>query len=134
MVLPMLMLFMTGIATFGIVLNQYSTLTEATNVAGRYLAVLRGNTTDPCAATVSAFESAAPGFTASKLTFSFVLNGTTYNGTSCSSTSTTSGAAGNLVEAGTAQLSVSYPCSMAVFGANYAPSCSLKTQITELVQ
>ena len=38
MVLPMLMLFMTGIATFGIVLNQYSTLTEATNVAGRYLA------------------------------------------------------------------------------------------------
>jgi hypothetical protein len=78
--------------------------------------------------------AAAPLLASSKLSFTFVLNGTTYTGASCSSGSSTTGAAGNLVQGNNAVLTVSYPCSLGVYGANYAPSCSLQAQMTELVQ
>jgi hypothetical protein len=31
-------------------------------------------------------------------------------------------------------VTVTYPCSLAVYGANYAPHCSLQAQMTELIQ
>jgi Flp pilus assembly protein TadG len=134
LVLPVLLLVLTGIFALGLAFNNYLILTEATNVGARALAISRGSTTDPCATTSSAVIAAAPLLVPANLTFTFGLNGTTYSGTSCSSGSTTTGAAANLVQGGNALVTVTYPCSLAVYGANYAPSCVLQAQITELIQ
>jgi Flp pilus assembly protein TadG len=134
LVLPVLLLVVTGILTFGLAFNNYVMLTEATSVGARALAISRGQTTDPCATASSAVYAAAPLLASSKLSFTFVLNGTTYTGASCSSGSSTTGAAGNLVQGNNAVLTVNYPCSLGVYGANYAPNCSLQAQMTELVQ
>jgi Flp pilus assembly protein TadG len=134
LVLPVLLLVVTGILTFGLAFNSYVILTDATNIGGRALAISRGATTDPCATASSAVIAAAPLLTPANLSFSFVLNGTTYNGTSCSSGSTTTGAAANLVQGSNAIVTVTYPCSLAVYAASYASNCLLQAQITELVQ
>lgn len=132
--LPVLLLIVTGILTFGIAINNYITLTDATNVAARQLAISRGQTTDPCSLTASAVYAAAPILKQSNFTFSFVFNGTPYTGTSCSSASISAGAAGNLVQGGTALVTVTYPCSLKVYGASYVPGCTLQAQTAELVQ
>ena len=133
-VLPILLLIITGIFTFGIALNNYIVLTDAVGISARLLAVSRKTTSDPCAKTVAAFYAAAPNLKTANLSFTFVLNGTTYTGTSCSSSSTTTGAAGNLQQGVNAQLTVTYPCNLAVYGTNFAPGCTLSAKTTEIVQ
>jgi Flp pilus assembly protein TadG len=132
--LPPLLLIITGIFTFGIALNNYLVLTNATSVAARQLSISRLQTTDPCALTAAAVYAAAPNLKQSSLSFVIVLNGTSYANTTCSSGSTTSGAAGNLVQGKSAQVIVSYPCTMVVYLHNYAPSCSLQASLTEAVE
>jgi Flp pilus assembly protein TadG len=134
LILPVLLLVVTGILTFGLAFNNYILLTEATTVGARTLAISRGETTDPCATAASAVYAAAPLLTPANLSFVFVLNGTTYKGASCNSGSSTTGAAGNLKQGGNAVVTVSYPCSLGVYGANYAPNCTLQAQVAELVQ
>jgi Flp pilus assembly protein TadG len=134
LVLPVLLLVVTGILTFGLAFNNYVLLTEATSIGARTIAISRGATTDPCATASSAVIAAAPLLTPANLSFTFVLNGATYSGTSCSSGSSTTGAAANLVQGANAIVTVTYPCSLAVYGANYAPHCSLQAQMTELIQ
>jgi Flp pilus assembly protein TadG len=134
LVLPVLLLVVTGILTFGLAFNNYVLLTEATSIGARTIAISRGATTDPCATASSAVIAAAPLLTPASLSFTFVLNGATYTGTSCSSGSSTTGAAANLVQGANAIVTVTYPCSLAVYGANYAPHCSLQAQMTELIQ
>jgi Flp pilus assembly protein TadG len=134
LILPVLLLVVTGILVFGLAFNNYLLLTEATSVGARTLAISRGETTDPCATAAAAIYAAAPLLVAADLSFTFVLNGTTYTGPSCNSGSSTTGAAGNLKQGAYAVVTVTYPCSLAVYGANYAPNCSLQSQIAELVQ
>ena len=132
--LPLLLLIVTGILTFGLALNNYVVLTNATDTGARALAISSGQTTDPCATAVNAIYAAAPILKPASFTFNFVLNGAHYTGTTCSSASYMTGAAANLVHQTPAQVTVTYPCSLAVFGINYAPACSLQAQTTELVQ
>jgi Flp pilus assembly protein TadG len=132
--LPLLLLVVTGIMVFGIAFNNYITLTHAASVGARQLAISRGQTTDPCATVASAVYSAAPLLKPSSIVFTYVLNGTSYSGTSCNSGSTTTGAAGDLVLNTSAQVFLTYPCSLAVYGKNYAPSCHLQARTTEIVQ
>ena len=134
LVLPVMLIVVTGILVFGLAFNNYLLLTEGTSVGARALAISRGATTDPCATASSAMIAAAPLLKSASLSFTYQINGTSYSGTSCSSGSTTSGAAANLVQGASAVMTVSYPCSLAVYGANYAPSCSLQAQVTELIQ
>lgn len=132
--LPILLLIVTGTITFGFALHNYLELTDAVSIGARLLAISRGQTTDPCALTATAVSNAAPLLKSANFSYTFVLNGTTYTGSTCSSGSTSTGAAGNLVQGKPAQVKVTYPCNMAVFGINYAPSCTLTAQTTELVQ
>ena len=132
--LPVLLLVLTGLCTFGIAINSYMQLTEATNVGARQLAISRGQTTDPCSTASTAMINAAPLLKASSLTFKWNFNGNAYSGTSCSSASTSTGAAGNLVEGTTASMTVTYPCSMKVYGATLISTCVLTAQTAELVQ
>lgn len=132
LVAPILLIVVTGIATFGFTLNNYLVMTNAVNTSAQLLAIIRNSPTytDPCAAAVTAFQNAAPILKTSNLKYSFVLNGTSYasNTTSC-----TSGAA-NLVQGQSAQITVTYPCTLMVYGANLLPSCNLRVQTTEIVQ
>ncbi len=132
--LPVLLLVVTSIGVFGLAFNNYLMLTDGVAVGARLLAISRGQTTDPCATTANAVYNAAPSLSQANLSFTLVLNGVTYSGTSCSSGSSSTGAAGNLVQGQPAQVTVTYPCSLGVYGANYSPNCSLKAQTTELVQ
>lgn len=134
LVVPMLLVLVTGICSFGLAFANYLMVTQAVGVGAQLLAISRGQTTDPCSTTATAVYNAAPLLSAASFSFTFVLNGTTYPGTSCSSTSTTTGAAGNLVQGQPAEVTVTYPCSLVVFEKNYAPTCSLKAQTTEVVQ
>jgi len=132
--LPILLLIMMGIFTFGIAINNYMMLNYAVSVGGRLLAVSRGQTTNPCADTAAAVYGAAPILVPANLSFTIVLNGNTYTGTSCQSASTTTGAAGNLAMGTTAQVTATYPCNLTVLGVNYAPGCTLTARISEMVQ
>jgi Flp pilus assembly protein TadG len=127
-VVPLLLALVLGIIMFGAALNNYLVLTDATAVGARVLSISRGQTTDPCAATATAVGAAAPNLKTANLKFSFVLNGTAYSGATCS------GAQTNLVEAQTAQVTVTYPCNLKFLGFNPAPSCTLTAQTTERVQ
>ena len=133
-VMPVLFTLVFGVIVFGIALNNYLVLTNATNISAQQLSISRGQTTDPCNTAVQAFYSAAPNLIQSSLTFSYVLNGSSYSGTSCSSSSTTTGAAGNLVSGQTAQLTVTYPCNLKFFGFNSASGCTLTAKVSEVIQ
>jgi Flp pilus assembly protein TadG len=134
-VLPIMLLISTGLLIFGIAVNNYLCLTEATSTGARLLAVSRGQTLDPCATTVTAIENAAPTLTPGNFTFTFVLNGTNYPGSTCSSKNTSSGAAANLVQGKSATVTVAYPCALGIFGETFsAKGCTLTSQTTELVQ
>jgi Flp pilus assembly protein TadG len=133
-VMPLLLTLVFGVIVFGIALNNYLVLTNATSISAQLLSISRGQTTDPCNTAVQAFYPAAPNLTQSSLTFSLVLNGSSYSGTSCSSSSTTTGAAGNLVAGQTAQLTVTYPCNLKFFGFKPASGCTLTAQVSEVVQ
>lgn len=134
LVLPVFLLVATGIFVFGIAFANWLVLTDATSLAGRTVAISRGNTLDPCATASSAAAGAAPGLNTSLITYSSVINGTTYPGSTCNSGSTTSGAAGNLVQGGSYLLTLSYPCNLKVFGQNLVPSCTIRAAVKELVQ
>jgi Flp pilus assembly protein TadG len=137
---PILLVIVTGITAFGLALNNYLSMTNAISTSAQYLAVSRANTTDPCSLAATAFANAAPNLNSTKLNFTFVLNGTSYgsysglSASTCSSSSTTTGAAGNLVAGQSAKMTVTYPCNLSVYGKNYLPSCNLVVQTVEIVQ
>ena len=115
-------------------MNNYLQLTDGVNIGARQLAISRGQTTDPCSTASAAVISAASLLKSSNLTFKLTLNGTSYTGTTCSSSSTTTGAAGNLVQGTTATLLVTYPCSLKVYGSTLVSTCMLTSQTSEMVQ
>ena len=132
---PVLLLVVTGIAAFGIAFNNYMMLTEATSVGARQLTVSRGQTLDPCNTLSTAVYAAAPMLKKTSLTFTISLNGSSYTGTSCSSGSSTSGAAAHMVLGTNAVVTVTYPVSVTVYGMKVIPAGSLLTaQTTELMQ
>jgi Flp pilus assembly protein TadG len=66
LVLPVLLLLIMGIIQFGILFNNYVTLTDAVRAGARQAAVSRG-LTDPVAATESRVKKSAAGLKASDL-------------------------------------------------------------------
>lgn len=130
--LPVMMMMLTGIFSFSIALYQKLLLAEALSSGGRVLAADRGDT-DPCKAATSAIYSASPGLNSNNLTLTYTIGGVNYGPgiTSCPGASGTANT--NMTAGGTAQIQASYPCSLSVYGLQFA-SCSLGTQITENVQ
>ncbi len=125
---PILLIIVTGITSFGIALNHYLMLTNAVEIGARQLAISRGQVTDPCSTISTTIGSASPLLKSSSLSYTFILNGTSYPGTTC-----TAGAA-QLVQGTAAQVQVTYPCTLLIYGKNLAPGCTLQAQTTELVQ
>ncbi len=131
-VVPVLLIIVMGIIVFGTALNNYIQLTEAAATGARFLAVSRGQTTNPCGDTIPVITAAATNLTASSMQFKFVLNGNSYGpgGTAFGC----SGAQSNLAQSQPASVIVTYPCNLTVMGVNFAPSCTLTAQTTERVQ
>jgi Flp pilus assembly protein TadG len=125
--MPMILLMMTGIFSFSIALHQKLALAEAVSAGGRVLAVERGDT-DPCKTTTKAIYAAAPTLSQSNMTVNYVLNGVAVGPgvTTCANTS-------DLVTGGTAQITVTYPTNISVFGKNFG-TFNLTANITEVVQ
>jgi Flp pilus assembly protein TadG len=145
-VVPLLLLVLTGIFSFGIIFNQYEVLTNATNSAARYFAASRdasktsgANTMAPsgdaCAYVATVVNGDSPNLTATSLKYKIVYTvaatkapstlANSTNAPSCSSLSMTGG--------DTVTVTVTYPVSTALFGwatQNYTLSASS----TELVQ
>ena len=146
LVLPFFLLLMTGIFSFGIAINSYMELTEATSLGAQQLAISRGNTSDPCTTAASSIVSAAPYLTASKVNFSitftpqggsavgpFTGTGSSQAGSETSGKTTVSCDTISLSQGETAQVTTTYPCTLTAFGYNFG-GCTLDAQVTEIVQ
>jgi Flp pilus assembly protein TadG len=127
LVMPILLLMMTGMLSFGFALHNYLILANGVTAGAQLLAISRGQTTDPCATAFAAVKTASLGLTTASLSMTFVINGTTYTTTSC-----TAGAA-LMVQGASAAVAATYPCTLAVFGMNFS-ACKLQMQTAELIQ
>jgi Flp pilus assembly protein TadG len=138
-VLPFVTTILLGIVVFGIAFSNSLSLTNAANMGAQVLAISRGQTLDPCNTTAQAVYQAAPGLAQSSLNFTITITpsggtGTAIGGSTCSSSSYTTGAAATLVSGSMATLKVTYPCNLVVYGKNLAPGCTLSAQTSEVIQ
>jgi Flp pilus assembly protein TadG len=127
LIMPVLFLAMTGMLSFGMTMHDYLALTNGVNSGAQVLSMSRGQTTDPCATASAAVQSAAPSLTSANLSYTISVNGTSYTGTTCTTAAT------NMLQGTSAQVTVGYPCVLAVYGMN-APACGLKATTAELIQ
>ena len=124
---PVLLLMVLGVGAgvFGIAIDNYIQLTGAASIGARQLAISRGAAT-PYTDTVAQLKGAAPNLIPASL---FTLK---VNGTACATDAACNTA---LVSGVPAQVIASYPCSLVVYGKNFAPSgCTLTANTTERVQ
>jgi len=138
--MPVLMVLLTGICATGITLAHYEMLNNAVSGGAMQLATVAGQLEspyDPCAVGTADVEALAPALITSKMVFSFTFNGVAVGaGTqTCPSTSNQTGAAGNLgAPNATLSITVTYPCNLRFYGANYFPTCTLTTTSSEAAQ
>jgi len=150
LVVPIMLTLITGMASFGIALNNYLLLSHAADVGARYLAINQGNfsngaTTNPCAMAATQIQAAAIGIAASQLSYSITLTptatgtATTYtssNGTSgfASGTGCVTGGTANMgTGGGIVTVSVSHSVTpFVVFWSNR--TLSLAATTTEIIQ
>jgi Flp pilus assembly protein TadG len=143
-VLPILLIVLTGIFSFGIILNQYLVLTNAVNGGARAFAMSEQPSTsesmmasaDPCAGTATIIQNSASNLSASNITYTIIYTvnktgtATTYTGTGTSAPSC-AGLVMNQYD--TVQVQAVYPVTPVMYGWA-SKSLSLTAQSTELVQ
>jgi Flp pilus assembly protein TadG len=131
---PILLMLVTGITSFGIAINNYMTLTNAVEIGGRQLAILRGNTTDPCSDVTTTIAAASTLLKSTNLKYTFNLNGTTYTSSTTPTSSSCPAGTALLSQGKPMSVTVTYPCTLLIYGKNLMPSCTLTAQVTELEQ
>jgi Flp pilus assembly protein TadG len=125
-VLPLMLMTLTGIFAFAMAYNNDIMLTQAVGSGGQYLQLIRTSTTDPCNDTMTALKNAAPNLSASNISLTVTINGTTptQTGNSCSGSQ-------SLLSAGVpVTVKATYPCKLPTYGITF-PSCNLSAQVTE---
>jgi Flp pilus assembly protein TadG len=127
MVMPIFLIVMLGIFTFGVALNNQLILTQAVGAGAQYLQQIRSNTTNPCADAAARVKSAATYLDTTQIVVTVTMNGTTPSqpGNSCS------GHQSDLVQGAPVSVAATYPCNLSIYGVNYAPGCLLHAQVTE---
>jgi Flp pilus assembly protein TadG len=143
-VLPLFMLIVTGMTTFGIAMNQYLELDNSTNIGAQQLAIARGTGEDACAEAVSAVKNAAPFLDSSQISYTITftvlstdtsgVTDATYTGAGSSAPTCPSASVDNMDAGGTVELQTQYPCTVTVYGGNLIPGCKLTSQVTEVMQ
>lgn len=124
--LPLLLLVMTGICSFGIIFEQYQVLTISTSDGARAFALSRNQTTpalaasDPCAYAVSIAQAAASTLNSSNITYTVYFTPPGGSTTTYSSVTASSGCSGTTLSTadinGTVQIVASYPVTPVLFG------------------
>jgi Flp pilus assembly protein TadG len=113
LVAPLMLLILTGIASFSMALYQKLLITEAVSSAGRVLAAEQGQT-DPCSDAWAALTRSAPGLSASNITMTITWIAEP-SGTTRSYSNNTCTAMGTGVKSGDyGQISATYPCILQV--------------------
>lgn len=137
LIAPLVLMLAIGIAVFGIGLNQYLVLTNATEIGAHQIAISRGQTSDPCLTLNNAVVNASPNLTPSSLTFTLTLNGvssgsfsgqTVSNGTAICPT-----LAANLLENANEVVTVTYPFTASII--NWGTrSYTLSSSVQEVIE
>jgi Flp pilus assembly protein TadG len=140
LVLPMMLMLITGLFSVGLFLNSYMMLTNGIGAGARAFALSRGVTvtnsngttspiTDPCAYAVQTAQQAAPNLNQSGVTFA--ITWTPNGGTATSYSTTCSGI--TLHTGDTVEVAASYPAVFILYG--WRPgTMSIGNQSTQLVQ
>jgi Flp pilus assembly protein TadG len=127
LVVPFLLFLVVGLFQFGITINNYLELTDGVRSGGRAFAIARTNAT-PYTSSVAAVKSSAANLTAANVTVTLSINGT---GCSSDAACTTALATAS---GGTATATATYPCSLSIMGVNFAPSCTLTSTTSDLIE
>jgi len=126
---PLMLFLITGLCFLGLAIDNYLILTHAADVGARYLAVGRGQLTDPCSQTVTVIQNAAPGLSTSKLSYSFTIGSSGALGSSCTS------ATSYMTPQATAIVTVSYTYPVLIFGWSTAQqNLKMQASTAEMVQ
>jgi Flp pilus assembly protein TadG len=149
LVVPMFLILLIGMYSFGMLLTEDISLTEAVNIGGEQFSIARGNFADPCATIAAAIDGASPFLNSSNTAYTFSVNGATSGsgyatfaraGTpTCTAMATTLNGSQNLPVTVTTTLYCTGVTAIK-FGtlANFNPlpatSCTLTSQITEILQ
>ena len=148
LVLPMLLTIVMGIIAFGIAFNNYLVLTNATGSGALGLASIRGQGQDICTLTSQTVTGAATNLTPAKMRFTVnIYAPPTGTAAPCTGSAALTGTGSGVFacgiigtnaaisENGCAQITVTYPLSLMVYGHNFAPAGSVLTaQTTEAIQ
>lgn len=122
---PVFLLLLIGICQITIALSNYVTLEHAVGAGARYFAISRGDST-PLSDTQAQIYSSAGNLNDANILIAYSVNGT-----SCATDATCSAA---LAAGLPANVSASYPCSIVIMGADFAPGCKLTVTSTERVE
>lgn len=133
-VLPVMMLLITGTCSLGIILNNYLVLTNAVQTGAMQVAVDAGQSPlDPCSVAANAIVAAAPTLKAANITYKFNFNGTSAGPFTGTSASTCSSDNQYLTQGTMVTVTASYPTQLIIFG--WTPSTlNLTTTTAELAQ
>ncbi len=135
--MPVMLLILTGMATFSMALYQKLLLTEAVSSAGRVFAAEKGQT-DPCADTWTALTQSAAGLSSGSITMS--ITWTPVGGGSAQTyakTCTARGGSTGMSSGDYGQISATYPCVMQVvniWGKGGTAACTVAARVAEDIQ
>jgi len=143
LVLPPLLIVLTGIFTFGIILNQYEVLTNAVSAGARAFALSAGgaaNSTstaanaDPCAYAASVIQGSAPNLVASSINYTITYTPASGSATKYTGTGATAPSCADLTMNFDDSVTVlaTYPATPAMFG--FKQTLTMSAQAEELVQ
>jgi Flp pilus assembly protein TadG len=129
--LPILLILLTGIYSFGVTYACKLALTNAVGEAAQTLQVSRSGNTDPCATAWNSLKAAAPALNSSNITMTVTFDtGATGGGTALTENSCSGQASSFTGLSGvTNEVSASYPCSLAIYGRVFA-SCTIQAAVS----
>ena|SRR5579863_6809917 len=140
LVLPVMMLLITGTCSLGLVLNNFLVLTNAVQNGAMQAATGAGQTTsfDPCQTAATAIAAAAPTLAPANITLTFNFSGVP-SGTAQPasfvglSSATCAGLSSYMTANTTVTVTATYPTQFIIYG--WAPgSINLKTTTAEMAQ
>jgi Flp pilus assembly protein TadG len=140
LVLPLMVMLITGMASFGLAISNYLILTSSVDSGARALSLARGQTSpalaasNPCAYAVQVANNSSPSLNPSSLTYSIAWTTINASGTSVTTTYSNASCAGLALNAGdSVQVKAVYPFTIILYG--WKPGAlNMVSQTSELVQ
>lgn len=143
LVLPLLLVVLTGIFSFGIILSQYEVLTDAVSAGARAFALSAGGASnskstatnsDPCAYAATTIQNAAPNLAASSLNYTITYTPVSGSASTYTGSGTTAPSCSSLTMSfeDIVTIKATYPVTPIMFG--WTKSLTMSAQTAELVQ